>query len=44
MDFEDSPPEAIAAAIAEEVGREVDYLPVETDGARRAAERIAELL
>jgi pimeloyl-ACP methyl ester carboxylesterase/predicted glycosyltransferase len=44
MDFEDSSPEAIAAAIAEEVGREVDYLPVETDGARRAAERIAELL
>jgi predicted glycosyltransferase len=44
MDFEDSPPDAIAAAIAEEVGREVDYLPVETDGARRAAERIAELL
>jgi hypothetical protein len=44
MDFEDSPPETIAAAIAEEIGREVDYLPVETDGARRAAERIAELL
>jgi pimeloyl-ACP methyl ester carboxylesterase/predicted glycosyltransferase len=44
MDFEDSPPEAIAAAIAEEIGREVDYLRVETDGARRAAERIAELL
>jgi predicted glycosyltransferase len=44
MDFEDSPPEAIAAAIAEEVGLEVDYLPVETEGARRAAERIAELL
>jgi UDP-N-acetylglucosamine:LPS N-acetylglucosamine transferase len=44
MDFEDSPPEAIARAIAEEIGREVDYLPVETEGARRAAERIAELL
>jgi predicted glycosyltransferase len=44
MDFEDSPPEAIAAAIAEEVGREVDYLPVESDGASRAAARIAELL
>jgi pimeloyl-ACP methyl ester carboxylesterase/predicted glycosyltransferase len=44
MDFEDSPAEAIAAAIAEEVGREVDYLPVETDGAHRAAERIAEVL
>jgi UDP-N-acetylglucosamine:LPS N-acetylglucosamine transferase len=44
MDFHESTPEAIAAAIAEEVGREVDYLPVETDGARRAAKRIAELL
>jgi hypothetical protein len=44
MDFEDSPPEAIAAAIAEEIGRQVGYLPVETDGARRAAARIAELL
>ena len=44
MDFDDSPPEAIAEAIAQEIGREVDYRPVETDGARRAAERIAELL
>jgi predicted glycosyltransferase len=44
MDFHESTSEAIAAAIAEEVGREVDYLPVETDGARRAAKRIAELL
>jgi hypothetical protein len=44
MDFEDSPPEAIAVAIAEEIGRDVDYLPVETDGARRAAERIAEMV
>ena len=44
MDFDSAPPETIAAAIAEEIGREVDYLPVETDGARRAAERIAEML
>jgi len=44
MDYDDSTPESIALAIAEEVGREVDYLPVETDGARKAAERIAELL
>jgi predicted glycosyltransferase len=44
MDFEDSTPEAIATAIAEEVGCDVDYLPVETDGARRAAERLAEML
>jgi len=44
MDIDSSPPEAIAAAIAEEIGREVDYRPVETDGARRAAARIAEML
>jgi len=44
MDFDDSPPERIAAAIADEIGRDVDYLPVETDGARRAASRIAQLL
>jgi pimeloyl-ACP methyl ester carboxylesterase/predicted glycosyltransferase len=44
MDFDDSPPDAIAEAIAEEIGRDVDYRPVETDGARRAAERLAEML
>jgi len=44
MDFRASTPEVIAQAIAEEIGREVDYLPVESDGARRAAKRIAELL
>ena len=37
MDFETSTPDVIAAAIAEEIGREVDYRPVETDGAARAA-------
>ncbi len=44
MDFDDATPAMIAVAIAEEIGREVDYRPVETDGARRAAERIAEML
>lgn len=44
MDFDDSPPELIAAAIAQEIGREVDYRDVETDGAAKAARRIAELL
>ena len=34
----------IAEAIAEEIGREVDYRDVEIDGAARAARRIAELL
>jgi UDP-N-acetylglucosamine:LPS N-acetylglucosamine transferase len=44
MDFETATPGAIAAAIAEEIGREVDYRPVETGGAAVAAARIAELL
>jgi hypothetical protein len=44
MDFDASTPDVIAQAIAEEIGREVDYQPVETDGAARAAERIAQLL
>jgi pimeloyl-ACP methyl ester carboxylesterase/predicted glycosyltransferase len=44
MDYESSDPDAIAAAIAAEIGRPVDYLPVETDGAARAARAIAELL
>ena len=35
MDFDESTPEVIAEAIAEEIGREVDYRPVETDGAPR---------
>jgi pimeloyl-ACP methyl ester carboxylesterase/predicted glycosyltransferase len=44
MDFDDSSPEGIAAAIAEEIDREVDYRPVEADGAQRAAALIAEML
>jgi pimeloyl-ACP methyl ester carboxylesterase/predicted glycosyltransferase len=44
MDYDDSPPETIAAAIAEEIGRAVDYKPVESDGAARAAARMADLL
>ena len=44
MDFDDSPPDAIAEAIAQEIGREVDYRPVASDGAARAAGLIAELL
>jgi UDP:flavonoid glycosyltransferase YjiC (YdhE family) len=44
MDFASSDPDAIAAAIAGEVGRAVDTLPVETDGAAHAARLIAELL
>jgi hypothetical protein len=44
MDFETATPDVIAPAIAEEIGRNVDYRPVETDGAARAAGLIADLL
>ncbi len=44
MDFESETPETIAAAIAETIGQEVDYRPVESDGAARAAALIAPLL
>jgi len=44
MDYDTATSEVIATAIAEEIVRDVDYVPVETDGAERAAARIAELL
>jgi pimeloyl-ACP methyl ester carboxylesterase len=44
MDFEQETPETIAAAIAETIGHEVDYRPVEVDGAAQAAALIAPLL
>ena len=44
MEFLESDPDAIAAAIVEDLAREVDYRPVEADGASRAASMIAELL
>jgi pimeloyl-ACP methyl ester carboxylesterase/predicted glycosyltransferase len=44
MEFATATPELIAAAVATEIGRRVDYRPVETDGATRAASLIAELL
>jgi pimeloyl-ACP methyl ester carboxylesterase/predicted glycosyltransferase len=44
MDFDESTPEVIADAIAAEIGRSVEYRPVESDGAARAAAHIAELL
>ncbi|MDX6473276.1 MAG: hypothetical protein QOK22_2092 [Gaiellaceae bacterium] len=44
MDFATDGPEAIAAAIAEEIGREVEYRPVDAGGAARAAASIGELL
>jgi pimeloyl-ACP methyl ester carboxylesterase/predicted glycosyltransferase len=44
MDYDGSPPEQIAAAVAQEIGRRVDYRDVETDGAVNAARHLAELL
>ena len=44
LDFATDGPDEIAAAIADEIGREVDYRPVESDGAARAATMLAELL
>jgi pimeloyl-ACP methyl ester carboxylesterase/predicted glycosyltransferase len=44
MAFDESTPDTIAEAIASEIGREVDYGTVESDGAARAAAHIAELL
>jgi pimeloyl-ACP methyl ester carboxylesterase/predicted glycosyltransferase len=44
MDFETDGPSEIALAIGEALETPVDYLPVDTGGAARAAESIAELL
>ncbi|MGQ0465604.1 MAG: alpha/beta fold hydrolase [Sporichthyaceae bacterium] len=44
MEYSESDPDAIAAAIVEEVGRTVDYRPVATDGARRAAALLGGLI
>ncbi|MDX1658627.1 MAG: alpha/beta fold hydrolase [Nitriliruptorales bacterium] len=44
LDYEDATPDHLASVIAAEIGRDVDYRPVETDGAARAAATLAELL
>jgi pimeloyl-ACP methyl ester carboxylesterase len=44
MRYEQETSTSIAEAIAQEIGREVDYRPVESDGAARAAQLIADLL
>jgi pimeloyl-ACP methyl ester carboxylesterase/predicted glycosyltransferase len=44
MDYRTAGPDEIAAAIAAEIGREIDYRPVATDGAARAASMLAELV
>jgi pimeloyl-ACP methyl ester carboxylesterase/predicted glycosyltransferase len=44
LDYAATAPEPLAEAIAAEIDRPVDYRPVETDGAARAAALLAELL
>jgi predicted glycosyltransferase len=44
MDYDASPPDVIAEAIAAEIDRRVDYQPVASDGAARAAALIAPLI
>jgi predicted glycosyltransferase len=44
LDFHDLTPDALAEAVAAEIGREVDYRPVETHGAAQAAALLADLL
>ena len=44
IDYEAASTSEIATAMAEEMQREIDYLPVASDGATRAARTIAELL
>ncbi|HEY3164790.1 MAG TPA: glycosyltransferase [Candidatus Limnocylindrales bacterium] len=44
MEFDESLPDALGAAMAEEIDRPVTSLPVESDGAARAAAMIAELV
>ena len=44
MDYATADPVRLAETIATEIDRPVDYRPVETDGAARTAELLAELL
>ena len=44
LDWSQTRPENIAAALAEEIARTPDYRPVGTDGAARAAERLDALI
>jgi hypothetical protein len=44
MDYQTAEPPDIAAAIAGQIGRRVDYRPVATDGAARSASLLASLL
>jgi UDP-N-acetylglucosamine:LPS N-acetylglucosamine transferase len=44
LPYDELDPESLTAAIVEQLGRPVDYRPVATDGAARAADLLADLL
>jgi pimeloyl-ACP methyl ester carboxylesterase/predicted glycosyltransferase len=44
MDYATADPDTIAQALVEELERELDYVPVPSDGAAKAAQLVAELL
>jgi predicted glycosyltransferase len=44
LSYDELMPDAFADAVAGELGRRIDYVPVPTDGAALAAARLAELL
>jgi len=44
VEYEGTTPDSLAQAMAEEIGRPVSSMPVETDGAARAAACLAGLI
>jgi len=44
MDYATADPDVIADALVDELAREIDYVPVPSDGAEKAAQLLAELL
>jgi hypothetical protein len=44
MDYATADPDTIAQALVEELERELDYVPVPSDGAAKAAQLLGELL
>ena len=44
LDYQEVTPDRLAEVIASEIGRDVDYAPVQTDGAERAGANLAALI
>jgi hypothetical protein len=44
LDYDDITPDSLAEAVTAEIGREVEYRRVTTDGAARAGSLLADLL